>query len=84
MATQKRIDAIVQHLQGTCLTLNSVLTEKEEGDIDLIRAIEDEIFNCSTCGWWCEMGVDNCAECHERTGEENCNECCVCDDGEND
>jgi hypothetical protein len=85
MATQKRIDAIISHLQGTCNTLNSALTEKEQTDIELLNAIDDAIFECDTCGWWCEMGAENCATCCERTGEETCNECCICgesDDGE--
>lgn len=74
MATERRINEIVEHLQGTCLSLNSALTESEQNDNELLLAIEQEIFLCAQCGWWCEVGEakagdgeeDICEDCYEE------------------
>lgn len=51
--TQERLNEIVEQLAGTCGSLPSVLTPKEENDRALADAIDEQIFECEVCGWWC-------------------------------
>ncbi len=74
MATQKRIDAIVKHLNGTHLELNSVLTEYEKSDTTILERINQYIFQCELCGCWDDAGAQdenqNCEQCSEIKDDE--------------
>jgi hypothetical protein len=67
----KRAQEIVGYLTGSCQGVCSVLVEGEdEYDETLVAAIEENIFNCACCGWWCEN--------EEMTGQEDgpmCRDC---------
>jgi hypothetical protein len=51
----KRIDDIIAELCGTCQSLQNVLTDDEQNDAAILYAIDSELFECSECGWWCEI-----------------------------
>ena len=74
------IQELIDHLQGTCKSLQeglndlypemdvSDLTEKDNEEID------NQIFNCDTCNWWCEACEQdedgNCENCSTQQEEE--------------
>lgn len=71
----KDIESIIEYLQGTTRTLDEAcqqhgfeweeLTEKDHAKID------ENIFLCPTCGWWCETSEANESE----SGEDVCDDC---------
>jgi len=72
------IQNVIDRLQGTCAnTLDSAISELYEGmgEEDLteeeLASVDNEIFECATCGWWCEMSEN--AETDD--GEMHCREC---------
>ena len=76
------INEIVEHLRGSCMDLSVALNDfdldlddfsKEQED-QLNEAIDDLIFNCESCGWWCEVG-DYADEGCNPQGLNICNDC---------
>lgn len=71
------IHKIIDSLQGTCNTIQSAIDDYYPGmdENDLTSsdhdAIDNTIFLCATCGWWCETGEANESE----GGEDVCNDC---------
>lgn len=69
------VHKLVEELQGTCQDIPSFLPEGMSYD-DLtkedLQHIDNELFECQQCGWWCEM-----SEHHESTSGENgkCDDC---------
>ena len=75
MSDQSKIDAVIDELRGTCKSLDEVANHNNIDPMDekLCDAIDQEIFQCHECGWWCEMheevsafaGLDEwtCAQC---------------------
>lgn len=63
---------IIYDLNGTTQDLEEVA--REHGITELttrdIQVIEDEIFLCAGCGWWCEV-----AECNDVDGDLLCDDC---------
>ncbi len=68
----KQIDELIEHLRGTCQTLDEAcracglpgedaLTQGE------LEYIDEHIFCCACCGWWDDAG--------EQDEEQNCPEC---------
>lgn len=69
------IHQVIADMQGTCSMLIDALPEGMNED-DLTsedhEAIDNEIFLCDECGWWCEIseqadtGEDEqkCEDCH--------------------
>ena len=74
------IDLLIQNLQGTCNTLDEVVSDLYPGmdETDLTEddhsIIDNEIFLCDTCNWWCEI-CESCNE-YEDCGGVNCESCC--------
>ena len=76
--TDVKINKVINALSGSCdemtQTFDEVaeyyewgftyddLTTAEEMRID--AALDNAIFNCAVCGWWCDMGdmAENCDE----------------------
>lgn len=76
---------IVDHLQGTCDEIMTYIDNRiEEDDIDeewfrknelqIMDYVDNRIFNCSQCGWWCEAG-DWVDQGDDYSGEEICSDC---------
>ena len=79
MFNREIAETIAYDLQGTCRSLAEI-AESNEVDIDELSSEEEDLlysvvdnitFECSCCGWWCEVGdwidVDN--------GENVCTQC---------
>lgn len=69
-----RIEQIIEDLKGTCDSLDGVCGNYDIDSMDLsideLEQLDQEIFNCETCGWWCEtseMSEDEnvCEDCFE-------------------
>lgn len=69
------VDSIIDDLRGTTKTLDQVCGDLGIDVDDLAIAdhqhIDEEIFECATCGWWC--GMDELSEKHED--ENICTDC---------
>jgi hypothetical protein len=66
-------EELCEALQGTCTQISEHLPEgMEEDDLtaDDHQVIDNRIFLCAQCGWWCE----ECEE-HEEDGEQICDDC---------
>jgi len=69
------LDEFIQDLQGTCKTMESALPEGmtiEDLTEDDLENIDQEIFNCETCNWWCEvseMASEEGSICRDCIGE---------------
>lgn len=54
------IEDLIQHLQGTIMSLDSAVEEMfgmdwMDLDVDALAEIDNSIFCCESCGWWCEV-----------------------------
>lgn len=65
---------IVEYLNGSCETLHHALDTFDattlEDDEKFLNYLDSEIFNCSCCGWWCEV-----SDINEQDSEFVCNDC---------
>ncbi len=72
-STDFDIHKVIESLQGTAQSIDDALPEGMEW-ADLIdedhNAIDNEIFLCPDCGWWCET-----SESTDRDGEDVCQDC---------
>lgn len=65
---------VADTLEGTCQSLEDVL-ERELGvgfddvPIEMLRILDDQVLECTQCGWWSEAsGFDDdqaCEDCQE-------------------
>jgi len=67
---------IIDCLRGTCNGSLSALIEErglEAEEDEICAAVDDAIFECSVCGWWCEIDE----ECSEDCGADDltCRQC---------
>lgn len=67
-------------LQGQCVrSLENVLEDMDIPDSKELRSLVDQdVFECSECGWWCEA----CEENNEEGGV--CTDCCPEEDDNDD
>lgn len=72
------IQELIDELQGTCSSINDHLPEgMDDNDLtsDDHEEIDNQIFLCDTCGWWCESCFQdedgNCEDCSFIDDEEN-------------
>ena len=72
---------IIDDLKGTCLGLEAHL--ESLGRVELMDTasftaqLDDQIFECAECGWWCEQSEATAIE----TGEDLCLDCAPEDEG---
>lgn len=82
------VNSVIENLQGTCMNgIGDALDELYPGmnEEDLTSqdydAIDQSLFECSSCGWWCETSESNtdpysedsdqyCDDCYEAKNEE--------------
>ena len=70
----KNINDIIQSLLGTCKTAHEICKthdiDVEELTEEDWKQIDNEIFLCESCGWWCEIGEQqedgNCEDCQDE------------------
>ena len=80
MADQPTIDRVRVHevaddLRGTTHNLHDYATEAEQNDAGFLAALDDEVFECSQCGWWCDVGEHGkedgaCDECSPEDDDD--------------
>lgn len=70
-----RAQEVIDALQGTCGSLSDHATDDECNDPAFCTEVDDQLFCCDACGWWCEIGEQStdesaqiCEDCFE--GEE--------------
>lgn len=67
---------IVYDLNGTCKSLYVVLNYYEaeylEDNEQFLNYLDQELFLCDTCAWWCPVS--------EMSDNEQFNECCDCNE----
>lgn len=71
---------IIHFLTGSCNSLDEALQifEKEElaDHQPFLQYLDDEIFLCDSCSWWCPLDEQNrhdelvCCDCHDETIDE--------------
>lgn len=79
--TAPQIENITASLRGSTGSLEETINEELGIEIESIsdiageslEAIDDEIFLCETCGWWC--GTDERAPAEICDGDDICDEC---------
>lgn len=67
------IDKLIEDLRGTCKSISDFLPEgMEEEDLteEETQHLDQEIFLCAECGWWCEQSQST-----DKEGENVCNDC---------
>ncbi len=73
------INSVIESLQGSCQSLDNALPEGMEYE-DLssedFDSIDNEIFKCTTCDWWCEIAD----QFEDENGEMVCSDCSDSDD----
>ena len=54
---QDLIDHVVDSLRGTCETFDRAAEAHglSPMDAELCEALDQQIFNCCICGWWCDL-----------------------------
>ena len=76
------IDLLISSLQGTCQSLDETIKQVygEEYGEDIMSeedrsTLDNEIFKCETCDWWCEIGDQdsegNCLDCSTEEEEDD-------------
>lgn len=69
--SKERAQEIVDELNGTCKSIAECLEDGEDDSDPVLTAkIDDQIFCCSRCDWWCEQG-----EAHEGSDGDVCDDC---------
>jgi hypothetical protein len=74
--TSSQIDDLIQDLQGTTKSLDTA-TEELFGvsafdlHIEVLSEIDNHIFQCDGCGWWCDLGEQS----HEVEDDMVCEDC---------
>lgn len=74
------IQVVIDDLQGTCDTLQGGIEnhypDMTEDDLteDDHTILNNQIFLCDTCGWWCEIS-EQCNE-NPECGGSDCTDCC--------
>lgn len=68
------LDKIIEDLRGTCQIFACVASDygvlEEDMTIADWQYIEEQIFCCNCCGWWCDV-----AECHDTEDGMMCDDC---------
>ena len=58
-------------LEGTAQSLHDVASDEEQDDPNFCAALDELVFCCAECGWWCETGE----ACEGDSGEDVCSDC---------
>ena len=77
MLSDEQVGQLAEELRGTVGTVDTAaehLFDLSEDELTLedCRALDDQVFLCTTCGWWCETS-ELCED--DDTGENVCQDC---------
>lgn len=76
--TTSRVQEVIDDLVGTAQDLGSVCEQhgftQDQLTRDELAQIDDWIFECEVCGWWCgtdeRFDAETCTDCHEAEEDE--------------
>ena len=75
MSEEDKWYKIIEALHGTYNSLPVVLDQYGREDLEdhmpFLQTLDNVIFLCTSCGWWCEIGEATESE----TGEDVCSQC---------
>ena len=60
------IEEVIDRLRGTCMET----FEADEYTDDELKYLDENIFECARCGWWCDIDESN-----DIHGENYCDDC---------
>lgn len=66
------VQLIIDELRGTCQSIESLYPEALD-DPEFCAALDEELFLCEECEWWCERSEESeeregyCEDCVPRT-----------------
>ena len=66
-----RVQQAGEELAGTCLNLTDVVSDLERDDGAFMIELDNIVFECEGCGWWCRTDE----ELNNESGEMLCNDC---------
>jgi hypothetical protein len=79
MITNDELYQLIEYLTGSCITISEAMNDLFEKDEDCLTEeqedkLNQEIFNCSECGWWYEYSEESglypsdliCLDCAEE------------------
>jgi hypothetical protein len=77
----EQMQKLVDHLQGTCMSLEQGLYEcfelecssEVENELEMCDYLDNSLFLCVACGWWCECG--DYAENQSNPSGDICSDC---------
>lgn len=72
--TKRTANEIYEQLIGSC---SDDLTDEESDDLLLMQQVDELMFRCACCGWWCEIEESSPATADEMTCLD-----CAPDEGE--
>ena len=71
---------IIEDLRGTCQSIIQVLSNHSREDLEdhsgFLGELDQQIFRCESCDWWCELSEESevihgcCRDCEPEDGEE--------------
>lgn len=67
---EDRADAVATELIGTAKSLHDEATEAEMNDTAFCTALDQHVFECAGCGWWCGTDEEN-----DSDEGPKCNDC---------
>lgn len=71
---QEVAERAAEELQGSARSLDDVMTEEQRDDVDVMRLLDELVFECPECGWWCEIAEQTddgrCDDCNPDCGDE--------------
>lgn len=81
--TEAEMLAVAEDLQGTCRTIDQAIECVTDGELedrdeilnerDLCAVIDNNVFECAECGWWCETG--DYADVQDNVNGDICTDC---------
>ena len=73
---QELIQNIIEEIQGTCCSLDEICQRYDLYEEDLtmeeLEEIDQEVFCCTSCGWWYQTG-EGLGSCPD--GDHYCDHC---------
>lgn len=64
MTKEKKIETLIDRLRGTTESMTAVCEDLDLDDTDseVCAAVDQEIFCCTLCGWWCPQDEESSEE----------------------
>jgi hypothetical protein len=80
MTNEKITQSFIDSALGTCQSIQDVMNTIDLEDEDLVDwgMVDDQIFLCDDCSWWCEMSdMAEDGVCNDCTMMTECDTCFV-------